>query len=160
MNGDSDDADGGEGPKINRWGIFAGKLEGHCDDAGEKKGEENEMKTNAGEEEHNNPQQQGESCDGAPHTSKITTTSLADWIITKKVNKDINEATSSHPPTDSTGDMSPFEKQRIDQCIKIAYLVVGKLSKSVTTDNGEGEGATKKSDIISSRNIGISLKIS
>ena len=141
MNGD--DADDGEGPKLNRWGILAGQLEVQCDDAGEK-GEENEKKANAGDEEEQNQ--------GEPHTSKVTTTSLTDWIITKKVNKDINEATSSHTPTDSPGAMSPFEKQRIDQCIKIAHLVVGKLSKNVTTENGEGKGGAEKTEIISSSN--------
>ena len=60
----------------------------------------------------------------AAATSKLTTIFLKDWIITKKVNRDINEATSLSSSTSSTNmGMSQFEKERIYQCVQIAQLL-------------------------------------
>jgi len=56
-----------------------------------------------------------------------TISSLKDWIVTKKVDKEIKEATSSLP-SNSSG-MSPYEKQRIEKCVKIAHLLVANLAK-------------------------------
>ena len=61
----------------------------------------------------------------AAATSKLTTIFLKDWIITKKVNRDINEAATSTSSTTSSTNMgmSQFEKERIYQCVQIAQLL-------------------------------------
>lgn len=71
-----------------------------------------------------------------PLTSKTKTSSLKDWIVTENVDKEIKEATSSLP---SNGGMSPFEKQRIERCVKIAHLLVANLAKKIEVANEIGK---------------------
>ncbi|KAL7546668.1 hypothetical protein ACHAWF_010003 [Thalassiosira exigua] len=83
-------------------------------------------------------QQHSETIQGLFHSqqspaapSGTETTSLKQWIVAKKIDKEIKEATSgSSVPPNFVG-ISPFEKQRLEECVKLAHLIVARLSKSL-----------------------------
>ncbi len=103
-----------------------------------------------------------------PMLPAITTTStttktfiLKNWILTKKVDRDIKEATynaaSAMHSAEGKGTMGKFQKEHIVKCVKLAYLLVDKLvqvesknaankekdSSTITTTNGCNNSDTK-----------------
>ncbi|KAL7541601.1 hypothetical protein ACHAXR_011054 [Thalassiosira sp. AJA248-18] len=59
---------------------------------------------------------------------KRMVTSLKDWIVTKKIDMEIKEATSTLPV--SNIGMNPHEKLYIEKCAKIAHILVAHLAKN------------------------------
>jgi len=73
-------------------------------------------------------------------SSSTKTSILKDWIVTKKIHREIKEATyngtaTTNGSSNEAGRMSKFQKEYIVKCVKAAHLLVGKLEQVETTTN-------------------------